>query len=630
MKKNHADKSKQTQQLDSKSIEKLAHYVQSLYQEALSEKTKINLMGKSIREWEERLKRAYHKEHEMEELESRENMASYFGLIQIKTNTSTSFLKSKYISFKNFPFSLEPSPIVDLPQEQKEKGFKIVVSKLLDVLMQNGLPPESIIGENGLIRKEVIKFIEKEARQAKSSLIDEELKIAKESAIEMTRHIQEQFVNACFEEAFSEFIFNLTLYPFAVLSFDFVETVKNKWNGNKFIKEKKVLPKFRAINPKNCYPSPDFKGGEGSYFIEKVSRTRAELISLLSLEEQGFRKEAIKEILEECQESDEEGNKKGYISLKCQCKVNGLDLIEYGIETENEYQLFDVDIEVLQDKVIYIQLNQSPHGRKTYFITSYKKISGNMAGISPAMMIYDRQLSINRIQYAMAVNAFYSSGPMLEMNTSAFDNPNDVQFLPYSVSLSNPEKQNTGLTLHQISPIFGHLFNQMVNEIRLADDECGLPSFLNGNAGLQGAGRTLGGLAIMQDNAVLGLKDCFANIDMYIIRPIVEMFRDMNLEDGESKGLRGDSEVIATGILGLEQDLAKVNAMAGLMPTMGAFTQQGVVPQEMYRDYAMDFLKSQGIDTSKYNFTPSPSGEIGNMANSAVPSQTSQLDGRSL
>ena len=133
----------------------------------------------------------------------------------------------------------------------------------------------------------------------------------------------------------------------------------------------------------------------------------------------------------------------------------------------------------------------------------------------------------------------------------------------------------------------------------------------------------------MQDNAVMGLKDCFALIDMYIIRPIVQLMRDDNLINSKDNSIKGDAEVVATGLQGLEKDLEKSRVMAGIMPQMSALTQQGTIPQGLYQSYVRDWLNSQGIDTSKFMPDDVISGELGAMVSSNTPAQLNQLDGRS-
>ena len=628
--------------------DKIGKRITELFQQVKQNRTTTRVMGKSIDSWFGKLERAYHKIHELSETEERPGMATYYGLIQQKTRMVSAFIRSKYVAYKTFPFSLEPTPIVELPKDKQEQGFQIVQSKLLQTMVNNGIPPDALV-KDGVLIPSVARFIEKQSKESKALMREEEMKIAREASLNMTKLLQDQFVNANFEEAMSEFIDYLSLYPTAFMSMDYELATDYTWDKNEFKKVETVRPVFRAINPNNAYPFSDCtNANNGSGFIELIERSKAQIASFLGNEQLGYLDDAIHEILEKGDANwlgfdTDDAVARLFIHdtdlmhvLRCQTKISGADLLEYGLkldgnEEELKYQYFDVDVEVCNKRVLKIGLIQSPHGKRTYFSASYKRVAGGVWGISPAMMIYDRQLSVNRIHYAMALNAYASSGEWYVINSDYFDRPEDVRARPFELYYTSAGQAATsgGVLAHQAKPTFAMLFNQMVNEIRLADDECGLPSFLNGNAGLQGAGQTLGGLAIMQDNAVMGLKDCFALIDMYIIRPIVQLMRDDNLINSKDNSIKGDAEVVATGLQGLEKDLEKSRVMAGIMPQMSALTQQGTIPQGLYQSYVRDWLNSQGIDTSKFMPDDVISGELGAMVSSNTPAQLNQLDGRS-
>lgn len=626
--------------------DRLAERVMAQFRKAKDFRGSCSVMGKSVDGWLNRLERAYHKVHEADEVAERQGMSTYYGLIAQKTNMTASFLRSKYVGFKMFPFSLEATPVVELPEESRKRGLAIVRGRLLTQMMQaGGLPPEALV-RDGLLLPEVARFVEEQARQAKEELRAEEFKIAQRAAANMTKLIQDQFSEGNFEEAMSEFVFYLSLYPTAFLALEYEAVEDSRWRGNKFVRETVVRPVFRAINPKNAFPASDASSAnDGTAFIELAERSRAQLASFLGNDELGYLDDAIKDVLDNGDGNwlDVDGDNERLFDddgdlihvLRCQMAVSGAELAEYGVkldggEEANRYRYFNADIEVCNGKVIRVVLVQSPMGRRTYFSASYKKLGRGVWGISPAMMIYDRQLSVNRVHWAMALNANYSAGAMFEINAARFDHPEEVNMRPFSRVFTSPDSQQTGggIAMHQMRPTFAALFNQMVNEIRLADDECGLPSFLNGAAGLQGAGQTLGGLAMMQDNAVLGLKDCFAIVDMYVIRPVVKLLRDMNLEDGDDPSVRGDAEVLATGLLGLEKDLEKAKVMAGAAPSMAMFAQQQAIPPEMYRSYVRDLLRQQGFDTDKF-MPDDVSGSFGDAQMAATPVQSDLLDGRS-
>lgn len=594
----------------------LAHRVIEHFRQAHAFRSSTQILGKSVTEWFRRLHNAYHKTHEMEELNERPNMKSYFGLIQMKTNMTASYMRSKYVNPNNPPFGINPTPIVELPKDKQEQGLEKVKAQLLSRMLGNQLPPEALTGADGFLLPQIAQFVAKTSQETKEALRKAELEIAAEATRKMVKLIKDQLIEGDFTNAMSEALFDIALLPVMVLGYENEAVVDYVWEKNKFVKKTIVRPTFRRIEPQNAYFAPDATNAQdGSFFIELAKRSKAQLSSFIGNEELGYRDEVLEEILEygdqewldTSLETDVFSNalrEEEVHILRCQMLVQGKDLIEYGVSLKESecYQYFNADIEVCNNRVIRCALVAHPKGERTYFSASYKRIAGKPYGVSVGMMIYDRQLTINRTQYSMLLNADFSAGPMLEVNAMAFDNPSEVSLKPFTRVFSNPSADNggiNGIKQHQINPTFPTLFTFLTNQIRLADDECGLPSFLNGNAGLQGAGQTLGGLAMMTDNAVLGLEDCAFNIDEYVIRPAVTLMYTRNLL-GKDDSVKADAKIVATGLLGLKAELDKAKQLAGLVPQASQLVQQGGIPQQMYADIVSEYFKTQGIDTEKY------------------------------
>lgn len=622
--------------------DELADRVLENFRVARSYRSSKMIMGRSVDEWFRRLHNAYHKEHETEELDDCENMSSYFGLIHIKTNMTASYMRSKYINPNSPPFNINPTPIVELPKDKQEQGLERVKAKLLNKLIETGLPSEALIGDDGFLLPEIAKIIEKQSKEVKETLRQEELMIATDATSKMAKLIKDQLIEGGFTNAISECFFDIALMPSMVVSFENEAVVDHVWEKNKIVKKSVIRPTFRRVNPLHAYFAPDSSNAQdGAFFIELAKRSKAQLAGFIGNEELGYFDDVLKDIIENGDSdwlgaefeshflNDSLAEDELHI-LRCQMLVSGADLAEYGvtIKDDEKYKYFNADIEVCDSRVIRCNIVAHPKGERTYFSASYKREAGNPYGISVGMMIYDRQLVINRVQYAMLLNARYSAGPMLEINAMAFDNPADVTLKPFTRVFSNPmgDNHSRGIIPHQIQPTFPMLFQFLTNQIRLADDECGLPAFLNGNAGLQGAGSTLGGLAMMTDNAVLGLEDCAFNIDEYFIRPAVTLMYVRNLL-GSDDSVKADAKVVAIGLLGLKAELDRAKQLAGLVPQMGQIAQTGVIPQQMYADTVRDYFKTLGIDTDRY--MPS-NGVQSDLANVQLDSPTNGLDGRSL
>lgn len=621
----------------------LAEKVIECFQKAKSYRSSLLIQGRSVDDWLVRLEDAYHKIHASEELEKRPNMRSYFGLTQMKVNNIASYMRSKYANPTNPPFSITPTPIVELPENKQEQGFEKVKAQLLNKLIEAGLPPEALVGNDGFLLPEVAKFIEEQTKQAKETLRQEALEIASIATANMTKLIRDQLVESNFTQTLSETLFDIALLPVMVVAYEQQAVVDYKWKKNKYVKETVIRPTFRRINPKNAYFSPDATNAQdGSFFIELAKRTKAQLSSFIGKEELGYNDEVLKDVIKNGDTHwlglDADDNcildyslgEDEIHTLRCQMMLMGEELIDYGVSLKESEAMdyFNADIEVCDGRVVRCQIVAHPKGERTYFSASYKRVAGEAYGISVGMMIYDRQQSINRTQYSMLLNTMFAAGPMIEIDADKFSDPSQITFEPFSRINSNPTKENNGrgITQHSVPMTFPQLFNFMVNEIRLADDECGLPSFLNGNAGLQGAGQTLGGLAMMQDNAVLGLEDCAFQIDEYFIRPAITLMYARNLL-GDDDSVKADAEIVATGLLGLKTELNKAKELAGLVPQASQLAQQGLVPQQMIADMVRDYFNSAGIDTDRY--MPS-NGVQSDLNNAQMATQMSGLDGRSL
>lgn len=623
--------------------DELAERVIEYFRQAKAFRSSHKVMGKSVESWLNRLENAYHKIHESEELKGRENMRSYFGLTANKINMTASYLRSKYINPNSPPFNITPTPIVELPKDKQEQGLEMVRAELLNTLISNDLPFDALTGSDGFLLPQISQAVGNMAKNAKDKLRETESNIAAVATEKMKTLIKDQLVESGFGSALSEAIFDVALYPVMVIGYENEAVTDYVWKKNKFVKETIIRPTFRRINPKNAYFAPDSSSAQdGAYFIELAKRSKQQLAGFIGNEQLGYRDDVLKEILENGDDDwlgtaletttiltdlhDDE-----VAILRCQMLVSGADLIEYGVKLKEreQYDYFNADIEVCNNRVIRCQIVAHPKGSRTYFSASYKRIAGEPYGVSVGMMIYDRQLSINRTQYAMMLNTQFSAGPMLEIDAGAFENPDEVVMTPYTRVYSNPFRENagqSGIRQHHIQPTFSMLFTQMTNEIRLADDECGLPSFLNGNAGLQGAGQTLGGLAMMTDNAVLGLEDCAYNIDEFFLRPAITVLYARNLV-GNDDSVKADAKIIPTGLLGLKAELDKAKQLAGLVPQASQIAQQGGIPPQMYADIVSEYFKSQGIDTDKY---ANGQGGLSMNANPMVSQTADYVDKRSL
>lgn len=616
----------------------LASLVIDQFNRAKAHRSSSQVMGKTVDSWFNLLYQAYNKIHEAEELESNPNMSTYFALVQIKANMTASYLRSKFVgSGDKAPFNIEPTPIVELSKKMSDRAFNVVKMNLAMKLAESGIPQEAII-KNGFINPTIAKYVTEIAKESKELQRQEEFKLASVAIGKMKKKIQDQLVESKYSYAITELLYDMALYPYAVVAYDNEITENTRWSGNNYVKERISKPSFRRVNPMNIYFAPDATSAQdGEFIIELMTRSRDEMLSFVGVKEYGYIDDAILDVVDNCYGNwvevvGEDGLSRPtgenlFTVLKCQTLVSGSELSDYGVKIKDsdKNNYFVADIEVVDRRVIRCQVVNHPRGERTYYSASYKRVAGIPYGISVGMMVYDRQLVVNRVQYAMLANSMYSSGPSFEINGNAFDHLGDVSFRPYSKFYSNPKDHSVvPVRMHNVQPTFLMQFKLMQDQIRLADDECGLPAFLNGDTGLRGAGRTLGGLAIMQDNAVLGLENCASNIDEFIIRPLVSLLYSRNMIAKGDDDMKADAKIQATGLIGLKAEVDKAKALAGVVPQLGALKEQGVVTDELYAGTVRDYLESLGLPVDNYLPNTAAQYDLNTVKSQGV------LDGRSL
>lgn len=277
----------------------LAEKVVECFRQGKSYRSSLLVQGRSVEDWLIRLEEAYHKIHDQEELAKRPNMRSYFGLIQMKVNNVASYMRSKYANPTNPPFNITPTPVVELPESKREQGLEKVKATLLNKLIEAQLPPEAIVGEDGFLLPEVVKFIDEQAKSAKALLQQEELEIASLATSNMVNLIKDQLIEGRFTQTLSESLFDIALMPVMVVAYENEAVVDYQWNKNRYEKKTVIRPTFRRVNPKNVFFAPDSTNAQdGSFFIELAKRTKAQLSSFIGKEELGYDDEALKAVIE--------------------------------------------------------------------------------------------------------------------------------------------------------------------------------------------------------------------------------------------------------------------------------------------------------------------------------------------
>jgi len=132
----------------------------------------------------------------------------------------------------------------------------------------------------------------------------------------------------------------------------------------------------------------------------------------------------------------------------------------------------------------------------------------------------------------------------------------------------------------------------------LADEWSGIPKYLTGDAP-GGAGRTASGLSMLMSNAGKSLKQVVANIDNYVMRPMLQRLHYWNMKYADDPDLKGDINIVVRGANALvAKEAAQVRRNEFLVATANPIDMQ-VLGVEGRAEVLREVVKTLDMDTDK-------------------------------
>ena len=133
---------------------------------------------------------------------------------------------------------------------------------------------------------------------------------------------------------------------------------------------------------------------------------------------------------------------------------------------------------------------------------------------------------------------------------------------------------------------------------RLADEATGIPSFSHGMTGVQGVGRTAGGISMLLNAASLSTKTVIKNADDFWFAPIGNTFYAWNMQFRFDKELLGDLSIHAKGTINLMMKEVMTQKLTQL--AMGVAQIPGAAWVN-WKDWTEEYSKSLGLTTKLLN-----------------------------
>jgi len=237
--------------------------------------------------------------------------------------------------------------------------------------------------------------------------------------------------------------------------------------------------------------------------------------------------------------------------------MQGQMLLENGIDRslvpdlDREYM---VESWVVGRYTIKTQISPSPRQRHPYYVSSFEKVPGTIAGHGLPDILEDLQEVANATLRALVNNMSIASGPQVVINTELLDpSTNEDNLYPWKrwKVFSDPLSGANRDPVHFFQP------NSNAQELMaiynaissLADDISAIPRYTTGESLKGGAGRTASGLSMLMGNAQKVLQTVAANIDEDVIRGVLESLYDMVMLTDETGLLSGSEQIQVNGVV---------------------------------------------------------------------------------
>jgi hypothetical protein len=549
-------------------VQALAGFIRKTWMSSMLAKQQTSeiKMLKSVR-----ARRGEYDPDKLAQLREQGSSTIYMMLTSNKCRAASSWLRDTLIAGSDEkPWTIKPGAIPDLPPSQVESIMAQAQQEVMQLYAAGTPPTDHQVRERLLEMKDM----------AMSQLKDMASRTAERMEVKMTDQLQE----GNFNQAFSDFLDDITTFPSAFIKGPVVrKRPKMQWvpgqNGDYQLDvQDELCLEWERVDPFNIYPAADASTVDDGALIERHKLHRADLQALIGVD--GYSDGAIRMVLEEygkgglrdwiyvdMNKAAAEGKSTMGVqqnpsqlidALQYWGNVQGQLLRDWGMtEEEIPDPLMDYAIEawVIGSWVIKAVLNPDPLGRKPYYKASYEEVPGAYWGNSVADLCRDAQDICNAAARALVNNMSIASGPQVVYNIDRLpQGENITQMYPWKVWQVTSDPMAGGsapMQFFQPSSLSAELMSVYEKFSTLADEYTGIPKYMTGESMAGGAGRTASGMSMMMSNAGKAIKQVIANIDENVIRLAIERLYFYNMRYGDDPDLKGDVNIVARGATSL-------------------------------------------------------------------------------
>lgn len=541
-------------------VNQLAHHIRTEYEYFRWHRSKHNLHRRYL----ENL-RTYNGQYSSDKLQEIRRFGGsdvFARMTTVKCRGATALLRDVYLSGDR-PWTMSPTPVPRTP-EDVIGNVEALIQMEAQSLQMMGQPvdPEALDKRRTQLLKEADRAT---------------LKNAQEAAVAAEKRVDDILLEGAFYDAFSEFLTDIPIFPFACLKGPVVKnTTQLEWRDGVLVEVTKPKMYWTRVSPFDVYFTPGASRIEDCDVIERIKLSRKDLNALLGLP--GYDEDAIRQVLNdydeglqdfldeaETERADEENKENPYLNrsglidtLEYHGAVQGHMLLDYGF-TDDQVDDPDKDYHVVAWVVgkhtIKVQINPNPNKRHPYYVTCFEKVPGSIYGNALPETLADAQAIANAALRSLANNMALASGPQVMVNEDRLSPTTDGDTLypwkrwrfiddPLAVTAGAPP-----ISFFQPSSNSAELLGIYKEMMILADEVSAIPRYVTGGTQASGgAASTASGLSMLMNNASKVLQNVAASIDNDILKPCLQDLYMLVMLTDTTGLLRGDEQIVVRGV----------------------------------------------------------------------------------
>jgi hypothetical protein len=569
----------------------------------------------------------------------------YLPLTDMKAMAAEAWMRDMMMGAIDLPWTVEPTPIPELPARLRMKVLRDLKMEIAQQVAGDPLIAARALGDLpeqaqqlafGTMISNYPGDLQKTARDLKDSQRVIAMSEAVRAAKNMERLMRDQTIQMNFDKTMLSFFHDMVTYPAAILKGPILtKRPLFEWRGNRRVQViKDTLDAYR-VSPFDFKPSPDSPDTQrGTFVLERFRLTKRALAAARG--QKYWINEGIDAVLRmyargtvnwltENMDANPEIDRR-LTSLADDMTIDAIDhygivsgreLRPYGFSAD-EKEFYEARVVMCGYQTLAVRVvGEANSQMRPYHSTSYEKMGEQFWNQCPVMKLRTIQRSANAALRSQIRNMAFSSGPMAEIDLSRVQRfvsklEDLTRIEPFQARLVDPDMMNGGRPAYQFTNVpatMVPLLKTIEYYMKLADDVSNIPSYAQGETGLQGAGRTFRGFAAVFAQALKVFKMPVQNMDVDLFQPFSEMLYNYNMENSTDDSVKGDAKTYARGAQGLvEREMAEqksLETMQIVAQMAPAFIQVAPAEAQKALKYVMGkALQAMGVPIESFGLNP--------------------------